>query len=416
MLKNRNKMKIAFFVGEFPKLSESFVLSQITGLMDRGHEVVIFAGVHPKQPKVHPDVARYHLLEKTYYPEDIIPRSIIKRASKAFHILRTNFNGNRNKVFKTLNFLKYGKKALGFTYLFYLAYFLEEEFDVIHAHFGPNGLRALFLKEILDKKLVTTFHGYDVFCPEETDHGKRYKNLFDQGSLFTYNSEATRKKLRSFNCPEKLMMKLPMGINLDKFNFRERRRNLGRNINILSVGRLIEMKGHEYAIKAVARVIQKYPKVNYYIAGDGHFRNRLSRLIEDLGVEDNVKLLGFVSESELQGLYRTAHIYIHPSVKVADGNMEGQGVALLEAQACGLPVIATRHNALPESVLEGESAFLVPERDVAAIAERLTFLIENSKLWPKIGRAGRRFVEGKFNIEQLNKDLEEMYKLCLKSV
>lgn len=404
-------MRIAFIVGEFPKLSETFILSQITGLLDMGHDVSIFAGVRLKEPKVHPCVYKYSLLDRTYYPEDFIPKSIFKRISKAFYyLLLERRNGNYSKMLKTVNIFKYRKKALGFTYLFYLVHFLKNNFDVIHAHFGPNGLRTLFLKEILGTKLITSFHGYDFSYYVKKNGNKIYKDLFRKGDVFTYNSTFTRSKLLQLGCPNKSLVKLPMGIKLNDFIFDEKQLLANDAVNVVSVGRLIEKKGYEYAIKALAKIIEKYHNVSYRIAGDGPLRERLLHLIKDLKAEHNIKLLGPMKAEEIRNLYKISSIFLQPSVEVSDGNTEGQGVVLLEAQACGLPVIATRHNGFPESLIEGKSGFLVPERDDNAIVERLTHLIENPQIWPEMGRTGRKFIEDNFDIKKLNEQLVYIYK------
>ena len=93
--------------------------------------------------------------------------------------------------------------------------------------------------------------------------------------------------------------------------------------------------------------------------------------------------------------------------------MEGQGLVLQEAQAMGLPVVSTWHNGIPEGVLDDVSGFLVPERDVHALAEKLFYLIEHPELWPAMGRAGRKFVEQRYDIKQLNKELVELYRAVI---
>ena len=104
-----------------------------------------------------------------------------------------------------------------------------------------------------------------------------------------------------------------------------------------------------------------------------------------------------------------AHLFILASVSV-EGDREGQGLVLQEAQMCGLPVIATEHGALPEGMLPDESGFLVPERDAAALAERLGFLLEHPDLWAGLGRKGREFVEARFNIRDLSRRLAGIYE------
>jgi colanic acid/amylovoran biosynthesis glycosyltransferase len=93
-----------------------------------------------------------------------------------------------------------------------------------------------------------------------------------------------------------------------------------------------------------------------------------------------------------------------------EGDREGQGLVLQEAQACGLPIIATRHGAFPEGVRDPESALLVPERDPGALADAIVQLLQKPERWPEMGRAGRRFVEERFDIRRLNRQLISLYE------
>ena len=110
----------------------------------------------------------------------------------------------------------------------------------------------------------------------------------------------------------------------------------------------------------------------------------------------------------------SAHIFVLTSVSI-EGDQEGQGLVLQEAQACGLPVVATQHGAFPEGILAGQSGFLVPERDVNALTDRLGFLIEHPEMWPAMGRYGRAFVEAGYDIRQLNRELTGIYAQAIES-
>ena len=119
-----------------------------------------------------------------------------------------------------------------------------------------------------------------------------------------------------------------------------------------------------------------------------------------------------INSEQLNSLYDQAHIFVHPSVTASNGNQEGQGVVLLEAQAHGIPVIATKHGAFPDSVIDGQTGFLVPERDDQALAEMIDKLIQKSDTWPEIGKKGREFVKNNFDSVRLNQQLEDIYKMA----
>jgi len=408
-------MRIAFILGSFPTISETFILNQITGLIDRGQDVDIFALSRGTNSQIQEEIYKYGLLRKTFY-QPSIPENKFIRLLKGIYLFVSNFHRNPAVLFRSLNVFKYGKQAANLYLLFGAIPFIGKgNYDIIHAHFGPNGLWASQMRAIraIQGKFMTTFHGYDV-TKYILERGQDvYRRLLSDGDLFTYNSEATKNKLLAMNCPTDKLVKLPMGVNLGKRQFSEKKLNQDSCIKILSVGRLVEMKGREFAIRAVAKTAKKFPNVKYTIVGDGPLREKLQNLIDELKASESITLHGWVSSEQLKSLYREYHLFLHPSVKSNDGNMEGQGVVLLEAQAYGLPIIATCHNAFPETVLDGESGFLVPERDVDALAERLEYLIEHPEIWPRMGRAGRAYVEENYDINKLSDRLVSVYQELL---
>ena len=406
-------MKIAFIVGEFPALSETFILNQITGLIDRGHEVDIFASGKRNDPKVHPDVEKYDLLSRTYYRH--MPTNKVWRVIKALGLIVINFYKNPIAILKSLNIFKYGKKALSLELLYATIPFLDKgPYDIVHCHFGPNGNLGVVLREIgaFKAKIITSFHGYDV---NVINNRAFYTQLFRQGDLFTANTDFTKRRIVELGGTPEKIVKLPVGLSLSKFPFKERVLQPGAAVIILTVARLVEKKGLEYSIRAVAQVIKRHPDWNlkYKIAGDGPLKHKLESLISELDVKDKIELVGSCHQEEIKDLYQEAHIFVLASVTAQSGDREGQALVLQEAQAAGLPVIATLHNGIPEGVLNGKSGFLVPERDVDALAERLEYLIEHPEIWPEMGRAGRKFVEEHYNIDKLNDRLVEIYKKLL---
>ena len=130
-------------------------------------------------------------------------------------------------------------------------------------------------------------------------------------------------------------------------------------------------------------------------------------------MQNYVTLHGALAGSALREVMDAAHIFLLPSVSV-EGDQEGQGLALQEAQAAGLPVVATDHGALPEGMLPGESGFLIPEGDVNALAERLGYLVQHPEIWPKLGRNGRQFAVARYDVRKLNEELVSLYRSTLK--
>jgi colanic acid/amylovoran biosynthesis glycosyltransferase len=236
-----------------------------------------------------------------------------------------------------------------------------------------------------------------------------YRRLFATADAVTVNSEFTRGRVVALGCPEDKLHRLPVGLDLRAFPFRERSRRDDEPARLLTVARLVEIKGHEEMLRCIARLREVHPGLRYDIVGEGPLRPKLERLITELRLHHTVTLHGARGSRFVRRLLRDAHLAVLASVSI-EGDAEGQGLFLQEAQACGLPVVATRHGALPEGLQEGRSGFLVPERNVDALTDRLNHLLTHPELWPVMGRAGRLFVEERYDITKLNAQLVELYR------
>jgi colanic acid/amylovoran biosynthesis glycosyltransferase len=193
-------MKIAFIVDEFPKLSETFILNQVTGLLDLGFDVSIFARLNPKEEKIHPDVDKYRLMGRVHYGKDI-PENKIVRLCKAISLLVSNVHRNPFPILQSLNFFRYGREAFSMRLLYTIIPYLDA--NVIHCHFGFNGIFGSFLKKLgVKAPLITTFHGYDMSSFILSKGKDVYKDLFSYGDLFLPISEYWRKKLIDMNVNE----------------------------------------------------------------------------------------------------------------------------------------------------------------------------------------------------------------------
>lgn len=216
-------MKIAFLVEDFPALSETFILNQIVGLIENGYEVDIYAKQPRNDPKVHPSVEQYHLLSHTYYGTKI-PSKRLERLLKGFGLFLTNFPQAPQVVLRSLNAFKYGKTYAPLALLYEITPWVRRggSYDIIHCHFGTNGLRGAVLKEIgaIEGKLIVTFHGMDVnVIPQQ--HGQDvYQQLFEVGDLYTVNTEFTRKQVIALGCPEEKIVKLPVVLKFPIIVFR----------------------------------------------------------------------------------------------------------------------------------------------------------------------------------------------------
>ena len=428
-------LRIAFFVGQFPVVSETFILRQMIGLLDLGHEVDIYADTRGDTTgALQPEVARYRLLERTTFmdmPPECAPWELPawplagetwlpgaseaipnwKRLADALPALRRCLERAPALTEQALSAEHCGHQARSLSALYRLDRLSVRPggYDVLHAHFGPVGESFRFARELWRAPLFVSFHGYD-FTTLPRQHGARmYEKLFAAADVVTANSEFTRARVAQLGCPPEKLRQLPVGLDLDIFPFVARVRQAHEPVRLLTVARLVEIKGHQYALHAVARLRARHRDVCYDVVGDGPLRRELEQLVAELDLGDAVTLHGARDGTFVRKLMAQSHLALLASVNV-EGDAEGQGLFLQEAQACGLPVVATQHGALPEGMVPGESGFLVPERDVEALAERLAFLVTHPESWAEMGRCGRAFVERRYDIGQLNTELVELYR------
>lgn len=408
-------MKIAFVVGAFPTLSETFVLNQITGLIDRGHEVDVFANTSGESGKEHACVDQYRLLDRTFYrpsmPTGVPGRLLVG----AWLILRHVFR-HPIAVLRALNVLRYGRRALTLELLFgVIPWFRSKRYDIVHCHFGPNGTRSAIFREIgvLHGKLITVLHGFDVSKYVQAHGPHVYERLFRQGDLFLPISDRWRRRLIELGCDEQKICVHRMGVNCRDVTFTQRLPKSAGTIRLVSVARLVEKKGIEYAIRAVMLLGRSSQGIQYDIVGDGPLRSSLEQLVRSEETNATIRFHGWKNQEEVAVFLDEADVLLAPSVTSGDGDQEGIPVVMMEAMALGLPIVSTIHSGIPELVEDGASGFLVPERDVDALADKLTYLLEHPEVWPKMGRAGREFVEQHYDIEKLNDRLVELYRRIL---
>jgi colanic acid/amylovoran biosynthesis glycosyltransferase len=413
-------MRIAVVVSEFPSLHETFVLDHITGLMDRGHDVDIYATAPTALPKCHDEIKRYGLLDRTVYRESkefTPPRNPILRTVKAVPLLSRGLLKNPRGTLNSLNVMRLGKEASSLTALYKVAPFLNfGAYDIVHCHGPRYGQFAVFLRQLgaIKGKIVTSFHGYSrrVFAKSGTK--QPFDDLFKNGDLFLFCSEHMKQWFDQNSGDGTRMIVQRCGVRTSRFSASKPKPNDSGFVRLLSVGRLVEKKGFEYAIRGIAKVLRSYPKIRYEIAGDGPEKSKLERLITELGVTNNIKLLGWQEREEISRLLGEAHIFLAPSVTSPKGDQEGIPVVLMEAMASGLPVISTYHTGIPEIVNHGESGFLVEERDVEDIADRLTRLMKRRELWQEMGLKGRKHIEEHYNLDRQNDRLVKIYRSLLK--
>lgn len=402
MLKNR--LRIAVVVSAFPALSETFILNRITGLIERGHSVEIFASSsRDRDTAIHSDVLRYNLLDHTHYESEIessLLKEIVRKIDAVYFLLR---KANISSIFRC----RPGKVQIRQLTRFKKA----GRFDVIQAFFGTNGNLAVLARDlkIIDGPVAVSFHGFDLSQKIKEDP-KIYQSLFEKADLFLPVCEYYKKRLIRLGCPTPKIKVHPSAIDIKQFRPASKKRSVSR-LNIISIGRLVEKKGFKYGIEAVANFIRENPgqQIKYAIIGDGPLRGKLQNLIRNLDMANQIKIYGSHNQNKILPEIQKSDILICPSVISTDGDEDTVPNVLKEAMACELPVIASRHGGIPELVQDQVNGFLIEEKDVTALKNKIEVLADSAELRKKLGEEGRRYVKKNYDIDFHNDIISSKY-------
>ena len=288
---------------------------------------------------------------------------------------------------------------------------------LIHAHFGPAGTAALRFQRRLGVPLVTSFYGFDLsVLPHRRTWRQRYRRLFDEGDLFLVKGTVMRQALIALGCPAEKVQIQHIAVDVGRIAFRARVPPKDTDpLTLLFCGRLIPKKGLLDALEAVARIRRSLPRLEFRIIGDGPQRTQAQQKIRALGLTPLTTWVGTVSHRRFYEELDRAHVLLAPSRTAPDGDMEGGApTVLIEAQAAGLPIVASRHCDIPEVVPDTRSGLLAPEGDHEAFAQRLLEVLTHPERWQALGRAGRTHVEADYNTTTEAPKLEARYDACLK--
>jgi phosphatidylinositol alpha-1,6-mannosyltransferase len=185
------------------------------------------------------------------------------------------------------------------------------------------------------------------------------------------------------------------------------RYDLGEGRWLLSVARLSRHKGVDTALRALARLAGGYPDLRYAVVGTGEELEALETEARALGVGDRVRFLTEVPDGDLPALYNVAEIYLGMS-RLMERRVEGFGISIVEASACGIPVVAGRSGGIPEAVRDGETGVLVDAERADEVAAAVGRLLDDRELRGRLGAAGRRAVESYYNWDRVARDLERI--------
>jgi glycosyltransferase involved in cell wall biosynthesis len=181
----------------------------------------------------------------------------------------------------------------------------------------------------------------------------------------------------------------------------------------LAVGRFVEKKAPQLTLRAFVNVLGNMPEARLRMIGDGPLLEECRDLADRLRIANAVTFLGAQSHETVREEMRTARCFVQHSVEAANGDCEGTPLGILEAGATGIPVISTRHAGIPDVVVEGNTGFLVEERDVDGMAENMLRLAQNSELAGRLGHAARKRIESEFSEKRSLGQLWAIIERCI---
>ncbi len=295
----------------------------------------------------------------------------------------------------------------------------KKNIDIIHAHWSlPQGLVGILCKQLFQIPCITTIHGTDVHRFKFSFFKNLNAFIINRSNICTANSRATSKIAQTISDTKKIEI-IPMGVDTSFFNKNKRSGSIKDKYGIegnviLYVGRLIDWKGIDYLINAMPRVIDAVPKTKLFIVGSGPLKNVFVQLSERLNIKKNIIFIDAVSQIDLIDFYALADLFVLPSIINDKGETEGLGVVLLEAMACGVPVIGTNVGGIRDIIKDGKTGLLARQKDSDDLALKINRLFSDEQLKIKIVENGFKLIEDKFTWDVVSDRFIQIYTDVIK--
>ncbi len=396
MAENPANLKIGYIVKMFPRLSETFILNEILELERRGVEIVIFSIKKPNEGQFHPQLSR--LKAKVLYLEGLD----IKRWSSWLGAVWQFLLPHRERFWQLLEKALVKKEHNEMELLLLSAWVAAkaEEFGLshLHAHFAslPSTV-AYFSNLITQIPFSFTAHAKDIYVYDMEEHLLREK-LFAARFVVTV-TDYNRAYLVE-NAPglkSDAIKVIYNGVDIERLN-PDGRQDRKPN-HILAVGRLVPKKGFGNLLDACRLLKDRGISFHCLIAGDGHEAEQLHRRQQELDLVNEVEFLGPKRQNEIIKLMHKSTILCLPCTIDADGNRDALPTVILEAMACGLPVVSTNLSGIPEMIDSGIDGSLVEPDDPVSLSDQLARLLSSEKLRKKLADGGLKKVASKFNLK-----------------
>ena len=401
-------MKVAYVVAEFPSLTETFILRELSALASLGTDLSVFALRHPSSGPYHPDARPF--LKRSFYPPRLLGtrtptlvwRALQRHPARCFVLFRHSLHCWAGPA----AFLK------SLRHFFTALHFAEEcrrlGVEHVHAHFAHiTSDVARVIAELCDLSWSASVHAWDIYAQRP---GVARSRLAGAAFVVSCTDHGRRLVQEWFAEGTTSVVLIRHGLPLDSFEpGGECRLPL-----VVAVGRLVPKKGYDQLIEACSILNRRNVKFRCAIVGDGSLRTALQSQIHRLGLGGVVHLEGPRLQDAVRSLLASATVFVAPSVVADDGDRDGLPNSVLEALALETPVIVTHASAATEVVRDGWNGFVVPPGNPEALAGKIETVLRDPALRARMGRAGREAVAREFDASRTGRQLLELFQAARK--
>jgi len=388
-------MRVAYMMSRFPKLTETFVLDEMLELERSGVEVEIFPLWREKGGDVVHAEAR-PLVERAHFTPTLSPRIVLDNVRCLLHrprrylgTLATLLLANCRSPRLLLGAIAIFPKACSFS-------LTMRRLGVrhLHAHFASHPAAAAFIiGRMADIPWSFTAHGSDLHRDQSMLREKVTAAAFVV-AISEYNKRFILDRVGTGFAAK--VQVIHCGVQLHRF---EQAGSAPGPLQIACVGTLHAVKGQSYLLEACALLRDRGIEFTCHFIGDGPDRRLLERRVKELGIRDQVIFHGACEREQVRALLARMHVVAAPSVPTTDGRREGIPVALMEAGACGLALVASRLSGIPELVSDGETGFLAEPGDSEGLADVIGRLARSPELGRQLGSAVRQRLATEFSLQ-----------------
>jgi glycosyltransferase involved in cell wall biosynthesis len=287
---------------------------------------------------------------------------------------------------------------------FLTEFFQRHQVNVILAEYGFTGADITPIAKKLQIPLVVHFHGHDAYHVKYLkDYESRFQEMFAYATYFISVSNAMTGQLERLGAPRDRIVCNPCAPRDYFYEVKPNYTNI-----LIAVGRFAETKAPHLTISAFKMLCDEMPDARLVMVGEGPLRESCMSLAEGLGISGNIDFPGALDHSQTRNLMAAACCFVQHSITTSENVREGTPVAILEAGAAGLPVIATRHAGIKEAVIHGETGFLVEEKNVFGMKTYMKTLLLDKGACRTMGEKARAHVRKNYSFERHIRSIQEL--------